>query len=795
MNISYRWLQALLPGLEESPQRIAEHLAMLGAPVDELVDVGGPLRDVRIARVIERMPHPNADRLSLCRVDAGTGVELQVVCGAPNVRTGGIYPFMPVGGTLPGDVVIRKAKIRGIESQGMLCSARELGLGRDHEGILELHGELPIGASFIEAGQLDDFRLVVDVTPNRPDLLSHFGVAREIGAELGIVPALPAFPNRADAAVTLNAGPGGTAAGDGVRVTLEDVGLCPRYLGLVIRDVEVRPSPEWLAGRLRAIGLRPISNVVDATNYVLHELGQPLHAFDLDRLGGEVVVRNARAGEQLTTLDGVTRTLAGHMLVIADATRPVALAGVMGGADTEVQADTRNILVECALFEPRSIRGTRRSLDLPTDASSRFERGVDPTGMERALRRAAALILSVAGGRMAESAADAGPGIPPPPPVMLRERRVAQVLGSEIPIPDAVQLLEPLGFRALDMTSQSVTVAVPGHRWQDVRGEIDLVEEVARRYGYDNFPADLGAFHPSAVPDDVLLRLEDRIREVLVGLGLLEARTAAFAPQAEGDVALLHPLSAAESRLRRALAPGLLHRVEFNFTRGNRDVRLFELGTTFAAGQSPPGETRRLALALTGARAPAHWSAAGGPLDIWDLKGVLEEIASELALRLEPGTAGAPWLDTTAGFRLVSEAGELAGWGGKVRPGAIDAPPWAEPVYAAELVLQPVAGPRTRCRALPAFPPSERDLALLVPEELTASEVIATVTGAAGPLLEQVEPFDLYRGTGIPAGTRSLALRLRFRAGDRTLTDAEVDGVVARVLKRLKESHGIERRS
>jgi phenylalanyl-tRNA synthetase beta chain len=308
MNISYRWLQSLLPGLAATPQRIAEHLAMLGAPVDEIVDIGGPLKDVLIARVIERQQHPNADRLSLCRVDAGSGTELQVVCGAPNVRTGGIYPFIPVGGTLPGEVVIRKAKIRGLESQGMLCSARELGLGRDHEGILELHGELPVGASFIEAVRLDDHRLVLDVTPNRPDLLSHIGVAREIGAIAGITPALPAFPGAGQPpAYRLEPGVAGSAAGDGVRVTLADTRLCPRYLGLVIRGVAVGPSPEWLAGHLRALGLRPISNVVDATNYVLHELGQPLHAFDLDRLGSEVVVRPARDGERLTTLDGVER--------------------------------------------------------------------------------------------------------------------------------------------------------------------------------------------------------------------------------------------------------------------------------------------------------------------------------------------------------------------------------------------------------------------------------------------------------------------------------------------------------
>lgn len=793
MNISYRWLQALLPGLAESPQQVADRLAMQGAPVDEVVDLGGPLRDVVIARVIERQQHPNADRLSLCRVDAGTGEELQVVCGAPNVRSGGIYPFAPVGASLQGGVVIRKAKIRGTESQGMLCSARELGLGRDHEGILELHGELPIGASFIEAVELADARLVVDVTPNRPDLLSHIGVAREIGADLGIEAQLPAFPNAAVPQYALVEG--NPARAGGVSVAIEDPALCPRYLGLVIRNLRVGPSPEWLASRMRAIGLRPISNVVDATNYVLHELGQPLHAFDLDRLGSSVLVRTARPGEKLTTLDGVERALAEHMLLITDGERPVAIAGVMGGADSEVQPDTTSILLECALFDAKSIRRTRRALDLSTDASYRFERGIDAEGMERALRRAAELITAVAGGAVAGEAAAAGPGVSAPEPVRLRLARVEQVLGQRFDAAAAAALLEPLGFRIEERGEDALTVRVPGPRWHDVKAEIDLVEEIARRHGYDSFSAELRAFRPTSVPDDAQLALEDRLRDLLVARGLLESRTAAFAPEAQGDVPLLLPLSAAEGRLRRALAPALLHRAEFNFSRGQRHVRLFEIGTAFAAGAPLPAETRRVALVLTGARTPPHWSGPTEPLDLWDLKGVLAELAGELGLTLEPGDADVAWLEPGHGFRLLGPTGELLGWGGRVRATSVDAPPWADAVFAAEVRLEPVARERRRVTALPAFPAVERDLALLVPQSLPAAEVLTTVRGAAGPLLEALEPFDLYRGRGIPEGTHSLAVRLRFRAPDRTLTDAEVDSAVARVLKRLEDAHGIERRA
>lgn len=794
MNISYRWLQSLLPGLEEPPARIADRLAMQGAPVDEIVDLGGPLRDVVIARVIERVQHPNADRLSLCRVDAGTGEELQVVCGAPNVRTGGVYPFAPVGASLPGGVVIRKAKIRGTESQGMLCSARELGLGRDHEGILELHGELPIGASFIETVLLDDSRLVVDVTPNRPDLLSHIGAAREIGADLGIAVRLPPFPGANGASPELSLVEGNPARAEGVSVQLEDTSLCPRYLGLVIRNVRVGPSPEWLAGRMRAIGLRPISNVVDATNYVLHELGQPLHAFDLDRLGDTVVVRNAVAGEKLTTLDGVERTLREDMLVIADAARPVAIAGVMGGADTEVHEGTTSIFLECALFDARSIRRTRRALDLSTDASYRFERGIDAEGMERALRRAAELIAATAGGTAATQVAAAGGKPRAPAPVQLRLSRVLQVLGAPFTPAEVEALLTPLGFEVVERSARAMLVRVPGPRWHDVKSEIDLVEEIARRHGYDNFPSELRSFRATAVPDDPQLGLEDRIRELLVARGLLESRTIPFAAESEGDVPLLLPLSAAEGRLRNALAPALLHRVEFNFSRGQRHVRLFELGTAFAPGPTVPSESRRVATVLTGARAPAHWSGESPAFDIWDLEGVLAELAGLLALQLEPGGGDVAWLDPAESFRLLRADGTVAGWGGRVRPESVDSPPWADPVFAAEVTVEPASSSRRRFAPLPAFPGIERDLALLVPHELPAAAVLESVRSAAGPLLEGLEPFDLYRGKGIPEGTRSLALRLRFRAADRTLTDAEVDNAVERVLKRLKEAHGIERR-
>ncbi len=802
MNISYAWIRSLLPSLEATPQEIADTLAMQGAPVDEIVDIAGPLRDIRIARVVEASRHPNADRLNLCKVDAGDGQILQVVCGAPNVKSGGVYPFAAVGAHLPGDLVIRKSKIRGEESQGMLCSARELGLGKEHDGIMELPADSPIGGSLIDVLHLDDARIVVDVTPNRPDLLSHIGIARELGASYGIEPRLPPMHGEAGGRTGDTAKLGARAptarAGD-ITVDIVATDLCPRYLGLIIRGVRVAPSPAWLSGPLRAIGLRPISNVVDATNFVLHELGQPLHAFDAKKAGTRIVVRRAADGERITTLDGIDRKLTADMLVIADANRPIAIAGVMGGAETEVDDDTTDILLECALFQPASVRATRRALGLSTDASYRFERGVDPDMMETALRRTAALIVACAGGVIDEVIANAGGDVPPRPPITLRLDRVERLLGVPFDRAAVTSLLSPLGYDVAGDAADAevLSVRVPGHRTYDVTREVDLIEDIARRHGYDNFPDDLRAFRPTAVPDDAGAQLEDRLRTKLVGLRMLESRTLAFAPESQGDVPLMLPLSSAEGFLRNAITPSLLRRVESNYARGQRHIRMFEIGTAFisqGAGVAPT-EERHLSALFTGGRASPHWTGDPPAFDLWDLRGFLDVIAGDLGLRVQQATTLPAWADPAAAWSLTREDGSIAGTGARVAAAAIDAPAWADTVFAVEVdITQTPARPAVQFRPLPAFPAVERDLALLVRHDMDAALVLATVQQSAGPLLETVFPFDVYRGKGVDEAMRSLAVRLRFRATDRTLTDEEVDRAVARVLNRLKEDHGIERR-
>jgi phenylalanyl-tRNA synthetase beta chain len=797
MNISYRWLRDLVPGLQLSPQEVADRLAMLGAPADDVVEIGAGLRDIVVGRVIAAARHPNADRLSLCTVDAGGGDPLQVVCGAPNVRDGAFYPFAPVGAALPDGLVIRRAKIRGEESQGMLCSARELGLGRDHEGILELHGEFRPGSSFVEAVGLDDVRIMLDITPNRPDLLCHVGVAREVAAATRLSLELPILPGvDGTGEVALPDFHGDSAATDHVTISIEDTELCPRYFGLVVRGVKVGPSPEWLAARLRAIGLRPISNVVDATNWVLHELGQPLHAFDLRRLGNTVVVRTARQGESITTLDGVVRRLDPGMLVITDGTRPVAIAGVMGGADTEVQNDTSDILLECALFDRGSVRAARRALNLSTDASYRFERGIDDSAMPTAVTRAASIIVATAGGRI-QGGAVAGPGLPAPASVRLRPVRAAQLLGEPFSSAQLREYLEPLGFD-VGGEGDALQVGVPAHRRHDVGREEDLIEEIARRHGYDNFSEELRPFRVGAVPTHPLFLLEDRLRRLLVGRGFLEAHTAAFAPESEGEVALLLPLAATESRLRRDLLAGMIRRVEYNFDRGARSIRLFELGTVFAPaadGEALPQEQTRLGVIFTGLRQPQHWAAQESVFDVWDLKGLVEELGAALDLDVAVG-AGHTRLDDHLSFRLLSrDNGAVRGWAGRVRGEAVDAPAWAHDSWALEVGLTVVPPPSARYRPVPVQPATERDLALLVPDAMPASEVVVAIRSSAGEFLEHAGVFDVYTGKGIPEGTRSIAFRLRFRAGDRTLTDAEVDDVVRRLLQRLNDEIGVRQRA
>ena len=801
MNISKRWLLDMVPGLELDTDELAHHLALRGAPVESVTSPGAELDDIVIGQVVTVEPHPNADRLTLCTVDGGDGV-VQVVCGAPNVKTGAWYPFAPVGAVLPGDFRIKKSKIRGEISVGMLCSSKELRLGADHAGILEIKGDFTPGESFVEALGLDDATLDIEVSSNRGDLLSHSGVARELASEGDGTVVPPDLPG--DPGVELDFLEGApTVESAGVSIRIDDPDLCSRYLGAVIRGVTVGPSPSWLQERLRGAGSRPINNVVDATNYVMLELGHPLHAFDVARLSGpSIVVRRARAGEAtFTTLDDVKRSLTSDMLMICDAEEPVAVGGVMGGLRSEVEKTTTEILLECALFDPRSIRATRKALMMSTDASYRFERGVDPDGMRRAVERCVALILATAGGRVDGPVLDCHPVVFESAVVPLRISRVEHLLGIPFEPSYVRELLTPLGFEVVGENAGTLEVRVPGYRSYDVTREVDLIEEVARTHGFDNFPSVLGPYRPGTVPDHPMFLLEDELRAHLAARGLFEAHTPAFAPEGEGDVEVANPLATPEPYMRRALLPPLLRRVEYNFAHGNRDVRLFEIGTSFrrAGSGEPPHEETHLAVVLTGRSAPPHWAHEDQPYTVWDLKSLFADVAQRVyrgGASVAPATDAPARLDSMQCFTATDSDGRVVGHGGRVVDGVVDAPVWAGDVWALEITLPSEAPPRPVATyvPLPQFPASERDLALIVPDGVSAESVSEIVRKAAGAELEALELFDLYTGGGIPEGARSIAFSLRFRSPKRTLKDKEVDKAVQTVLRRLEEELGVAAR-
>jgi phenylalanyl-tRNA synthetase beta chain len=788
MNVSRRWLEDFLRRPLDA-RDLAERLTMLGAPVDGVQPLHDDLADVLVAVVEEVRPHPNADRLRVCAVNRGNSESLNVVCGAANVTAGRKYPFAPVGATLPGGLRIEERKLRGETSQGMLCSARELGLGQDGEGIWELDTDAVPGTRLLDALPLADHRLIIDVGPNRPDLLGHKGIARELAASYGIPFRLPAIPGASLIDVPPARRAGNVAVVGGVRAGTEDVDGCPRLLGAVLRGVKIAPSPPWLVRRLEAVGARSINNVVDATNYVMLELNQPMHAYDVAKLQGpSVIARRARAGETITTLDGIARTLSEGMTVIADDNGPIGVAGVMGGADTEVGPETVDIFLECAYFTPALVRRTRRTLGLSTEASYRFERGIDRWGGAEAMRRCIEIIGATAAGALAEAPLDLGPGPGNPARIFLRSGRVAQVLGIELPAHALESYLVAVGATVVPKPDGGRMAVEPPSWRPDLTAEIDLIEEVARLHGYQNFPADLRPFRPSVLADAPLERASIPIREGLVRQGLLEVAALPMAP-ADGaeSVRLSNPLSANEGYLRRRLLPGLVRLVEKNWANHVPNVRLFEIGTVFAsvAGVQRPREERHVAAVITGRRDPEHWSGTGeARFDIWDLKGQFE-VAIALAV---PG--GAVQVEGT-GWIALDSRGQKVGWAG---PLEADAPPWADPLFGFELTFDPVERPAARFVALPSTPSSERVLALILGAGTTVQQVESLLQRVGAPLLESVSIQSDYRGPELAAGTRSVAFRLTFRAPDRTLRDVEIDGIEGRMLAALAAELGIQRR-
>ena len=790
MKVPVSWLREVVP-TELSADELAELLTAKGAEVDAVERPWAGLWGVVVARVLEVLDHPNADKLCVARVDTGSGEE-EVVVGVRNMRPGDLVPFAPPGARVPSlQEPLERKPVRGVTSNGMLCSPQELAVAPDHTRILVLNEDIPLGTDFARHFGLDDAVLDIAVTPNRPDLMSVAGVAREVSAATSVPFAAP------EAKVE----EGEEKAEDAATVEVADLERCPRYLARVIRGVSVGESPVGVQARLTACGMRPLSNVVDATNYVMLELGQPLHAFDLSRLAGPgIVVRRAEEGERLVTLDDVERVLTPEDLMIADTQRSVAIAGVIGSADAEVSDSTTDVLLESANFERVGVSRTARRLSLATEASRRFERGADPEGVARAADRAIALMAWWAGGTVLSGAVDVG-SAPRRRRVRVRPERATLVVGLPLTMEDVSSSLQriEIGATAADGV---VEAEIPGFR-PDLEQEDDLVEEVIRVLGYERVGETLPAIrHPGGVPEPY--RFRRRIREALAAAGLLETTSYSFASAADlhltGDrdaVRVANPLAADDAYLRTSLVPGLLRAVGQNMARQARAVALFELGRVFFPAD-PVEEHDRVAAALSGQAATGYPEPARD-FDFSDAKGVLEVLLDGLGVSgWELGDPPPRHTFHPARSASVYVGGELAGEVGELAPRLLEELDLPRRVALFELevaVLAKNRRDRVRYRQISRHPPNRRDLAFIVDASVAAGELRRAMVDAGGPLVDEVVLFDVFTGAPVPGGKKSLAFSVDLRAPDRTVPDEEADAAVRQIVERLRRDLGAELRA
>jgi len=819
MKITLNWLKQYVD-FDWSPDQLAERLTMLGLEVEGVHPIAGEFEGVVVAQILTRDPVPGADKLSVCKVHDGRG-ERTIICGAQNHQPGDKVPLILPNHALPlkpgqkEPFVIKERKVFGIVSQGMMCSPAELGLSADAEGLMILPADAPVGQPFAEylgrAG--GDVVYDLEVTPNRPDLNSVIGIAREVAALTGHPLRIP------EASVPESA----TRCEDLVTVRIEAPDLCPRYTARVVQGVKIGPSPDWLRSTLEKVGLRSINNVVDVTNYVMLETGQPLHAFDYHLIakGAEgkptIVVRRAQDGELFVTLDGQKHTLTGEMLLIADEQKGIALAGVMGGQNSEINDQTVDVLIESACFNPTNIRRTSKALGLRTDASYRFERGADIEVNDYASRRCAQLILQTAGGRLAAGLVDAYPQPLPPREITLRFQKTDALLGIAIPPTEQARLLQALGLELQGQTADTATFRVPSWR-VDLKRERDLMEEIERLYGVEKVPATPPRGAIGANPFDAVHDQIAEVRRILTGLGLNEAQGQTLISDAaarllvppESVILLANPLSSDMNALRPSLLPGLIDSLRHNVSRKNADVALFEVGRVFqravraARADSKQGqsrapeadsafkEERRVAIALTGQRQPTFWSGSerGAKFDLNDLKGFVEELLEQFGVR---GVSYARRPDSTALFleSAVIHLGKLPlGELGLLLPTLARQHDLRDPVLLAELNLDLLLARRASSKTfkpLPAFPAVRRDVAMLVAETVTHEAVLQVVKQARPANLESVELFDVFRGKNVPPGQKSLAYAFTYRSAERTLTDAEVNAAHEALVAELKQ--------
>ncbi|MBU1564439.1 MAG: phenylalanine--tRNA ligase subunit beta [Proteobacteria bacterium] len=808
MKLTLDWLQNYVDLGGLAPEKLADHLTMLGLEVDAATPLYAELAPLRTGLVVAAEKHPDADKLTVCQVKIGEETH-QIVCGAPNVHKDLAVVVALPGTLLPGDVKISKSKIRGVQSGGMICSERELGLGTAHDGIMELPENTEHGRIFIEALGLKDTFIEVDLTPNRPDCASVIGIAREVAGILGKPMILPV--NGAKIENTSKE----------FAVEVESSKLCPRYAGRLIKNVKIGPSPWWLRKRLLSIGQRPINNIVDITNFVMMEYGQPLHAFDFDTLAGKkIVVRAPKDNEMIfTTLDGTTRSLDAEMMMICDGEKPVAVAGIMGGENSEVSDTTTTILLESACFNPVSIRRTARKLNLASEASYRFERGVDPEGTINALNRAVQLICELAGGQAPEDGVDCYGGRKEPQTLTLSVARTMSLLGISLTADEIVGLLGSIGLPCRALDDQLVLVDAPSFR-VDIEREADLIEEVARLYGYNKIPVTLPTVALSYPEQDKQRQRRLDIADQLVAAGFTEAINYSFVSEkhtemlglAEGDkrcqaVRLLNPISEEQGVLRTMLLPGLLENVKRNINFQRTDLKLFEVGKVFSpAGEnSQPVETMKLAGVLSGNRyglsSPLHFKQEA--VDIFDTKGSVEFILREMGFGFMDNSqdihfavpaegCGEPYGET--GYCLdVFHTSKKLGSLGKIKPEILRRFAIKHDVYFFDLDFQSICQPQIidkKFASLPVYPSVKRDIAIVVPDSVSAGELLAAVRKHPDKLIESCELFDVFQGGKIAQDHKSVALSITYRSESKTLTEKNVEKSHDKILRLLTEQFG-----
>ncbi len=804
MRVPLSWLKDYVD-IDAPVDELAHRLTMAGIEVGEVESIGG-WDECYVGRVTDVAPHPNADRLTLCTVDWGAEAT-QVVCGAPNVAQAQKIAYAKVGASLfnshSGKVEqLKAAKIRGVVSEGMICSQLELGMGDDHAGILVLPEDAPVGTRLAE--YLGDQVLVLELTPNRSDCLSVLGVARETAALTGVSVREPdiAYPEDGDAIETL------------ASVDIADPDLCRRYTAALIEGVKVGPSPEWMQERLEKAGMRPVNNIVDITNYVMLEFNQPLHAFDFDTLKeGKVIVRRARPGETLTTLDGEERKLSTDMLLISDSQNGIGLAGVIGGENTEISQTTNTVLLESACFDASNNRRTAQALQVSSEASQRFEKGLRPQLAPIALRRAVKLILEIAGGQAAKGIIDVipdGDGLSLPT-VMLRQNRIRQTLGVDIPMDRVRDVLMSLGMTivrddATDGGEGSLAVETPYWR-TDLEIEEDLIEELARIVGYDEIPTDmLSTPIPHREPETVL-DFKNRIKDLLTGFGMqevinypvcaLEDLEAARATGASAPIKLANPMSSREQYMRTSLLPGLLTTLASNQPRESGPVAIFEIGRVYLdQGRQLPNERETAAGLMGGPRWDIHWAGGEGALDFYDVKGLVEASLGKLGVSVSYGQSSDPSMHPARSATLDSNGTEI-GVLGEIHPAIVESfglqgNPVAAFVLDVEALIKAASASGRAYQPFGRFPAATRDLALLVAEDVPAGRVSALIQGHR--LVSDVKLFDVYSGENIPDGKRSLAYHIQFQATDRTLNSDEVSKSFNSLVARLGRELGAELR-